>query len=174
MKRRTFVARANTFGFFGEWQGMNEKLTAGDICTREVIVAFRTTSLIEAAQLMREYHVGSLVVVDETGGLRHVVGMLTDRDIVTAVVAPALEPGALSVGDVMSAEPITAQDDDSVFDLLSTMRDKGLRRLPVVGREHELIGLVTLDDVLEIVAQELDLLVSAIGSGARLERKRRS
>ena len=167
------MAKANALGFLGKGETMNEKLTAGEICTRDVIVAFPTTSLIEAAQLMREYHVGSLVVVGETGGLRHIVGVLTDRDIVTAVVAPALEPSALIVGDVMSADPVTAQEDDSVIDLLRTMRDKGLRRLPVVGQRRELIGLVTLDDVLEIVAQELDLLVSAIGSGARRERKRR-
>ncbi|RIX69188.1 CBS domain-containing protein, partial [Acidovorax cavernicola] len=69
---------------------MSERLTAGEICTREVAIAYRHTDLVTAAQLMREHHVGALVVIDETQGLRTVAGVLTDRDIVISVVAPEL------------------------------------------------------------------------------------
>lgn len=71
---------------------MGEKLTTGEICTRSVTIAFRQTSLDEAARLMRENHVGCLVVVDEIADKRRVVGLLTDRDIVTAVVSADLPP----------------------------------------------------------------------------------
>jgi len=152
---------------------MGERLATGEICTRNVTIAFRATTLNGAAKLMRENHVGSLVVVDEVAGLRIVVGILTDRDIVTAVVASDLDPGALRVEDVMSTDLVTAREDDSLIDLVRTMRRKGVRRIPVVGGQGELVGVVTLDDVLDILAQELGLLVTAIDSEGKRERQMR-
>lgn len=149
---------------------MGERLTTGEICTRSVTIAFRLTPLDGAAQLMRENHVGCLVVVDETGGKRVVVGMLTDRDIVTAVVAADLAPSALRVEDVMTTDLVTTREDDSLIDLMRTMRRKGVRRMPVVGQQDELLGIVTLDDVLAILAEELNLLVAAIDSEGKRER----
>ena len=149
---------------------MGERLTTGEICTRNVTIAFRLTPLDGAAQLMRENHVGCLVVVDETGGKRVVVGMLTDRDIVTAVVAADLAPSALRVEDVMTTDLVTTREDDSLIDLMRIMRRKGVRRMPVVGQQDELLGIVTLDDVLAILAEELNLLVAAIDSEGKRER----
>lgn len=152
---------------------MDERLTAGEICTRIVTIAFRHTTLNGAARLMRENHVGCLVVVDEAGGLRTVVGVLTDRDIVTAVVASDLDPRALCVEDVMVTDLVTVREEDSLIDVMRTMRRKGVRRLPVVGRQNELMGVVALDDVLDILAQELSLLVAAIDSEGKRERQMR-
>lgn len=153
---------------------MGERLTTGEICTRSVSIAFRDTPLNGAARLMRENHVGCLVVVDDSAGQRIVVGMLTDRDIVTAVVASDLDPAALSAGEVMTTDLVTAREDDSLIDLMRTMRRKGVRRIPVVGGQGELVGLVTLDDVLAILAEELGLLVAAIDSEGQRERKMRA
>jgi CBS domain-containing protein len=153
--------------------GMGERLTVGEICTRSVTIAFRSTPLNGAARLMRENHVGSLVVVEETGGMRVVVGILTDRDIVTAVVAADLEPATLRTEDVMSTDLITAREDDSLIDLVRSMRRKGVRRVPVVGAQGELVGLATLDDVLDVLSQELSQLVGAIASEGKRERQMR-
>jgi CBS domain-containing protein len=152
---------------------MGERLTVGEICTRSVTIAFRSTPLNGAARLMRENHVGSLVVVEETGGMRVVVGILTDRDIVTAVVAADLEPATLRTEDVMSTDLITAREDDSLIDLVRSMRRKGVRRVPVVGAQGELVGLATLDDVLDVLSQELSLLVAAIDNEGKRERQMR-
>lgn len=152
---------------------MGERLTTGEICTRSVTIAFRGTSVQGAARLMRENHVGCLVVVEEEGGQRIVVGVLTDRDIVTAVVASDLEPRTLCVEDVMTTDLVTAREDDSLIDLMRAMRRKGVRRIPVVGGQGELIGIATLDDVLDILSQELSLLVAAIGSEGAREREMR-
>lgn len=152
---------------------MDERLTAGEICTRSVTIAFRQTTLNGAARLMRENHVGCLVVVDEAGGVRTVVGVLTDRDIVTAVVASDLDPRTLCVEDVMVTDLVTVREEDSLIDLMRTMRRKGVRRLPVVGRQNELMGVVALDDVLDILAQEFSLLVGAIDSEGKRERQMR-
>ena len=152
---------------------MGERFTTGEICTRNVTIAFKRTSLNEAARLMRENHVGCLVVVEETGGLRIVVGMLTDRDIVTGVVASDLNPAILLVEDVMTTDLVTAREDDSLIDLMRLMRRKGTRRVPVVGGQGELVGVVALDDLLDILAQEMSLLVAAIDSEGKRERKMR-
>ncbi len=152
---------------------MGERLTTGEICTRSVTIAFRTTPVDGAARLMRDNHVGCLVVVDEVQGQRIVVGMLTDRDIVTAVVAPGLDAAALRVDDVMTTDLITAREDDSLIDLMRSMRRKGVRRIPVVGGQDELIGVATLDDVLNVLSEELGLLVDAIDTEGKRERKMR-
>ena len=152
---------------------MGERLTTGEICTREVSYAERGMPLVEAARLMRENHVGCLVVVDEVAGLRKVVGVLTDRDIVVAVVARGVAPQTLSAGDVMSADPVSVREEDSLIDLMRTMRAKGVRRMPVVGARGELIGIATLDDVLSVLAEELGLLVAAIDHEGQRERQQR-
>lgn len=148
---------------------MGEKLTTGEICTRSVTMAFRQTPLDEAARLMRENHVGCLVVVDDMPDQRTVIGLLTDRDIVTAVVAADLAPSALRVEDVMTTDLVIAREEDSLIDLIRTMRSKGVRRVPVVGLQDELIGIVTFDDVLGILSEELDLLVATVGSEGQRE-----
>lgn len=151
-----------------------ERLTAGDICTRVVAIAFGSTAVTEAARVMREQHVGSLVVVDETKSGRVVVGMLTDRDIVTAIVAKEVDPSRLIVEDVMTADVVTAGEDDTVMDLLEMMRSKGIRRLPVTTPEGMLVGLMALDDLLEVVAEQLLAVVKAIGAEQARERKVRT
>jgi len=153
---------------------MAEKLNAGDICNRIVTFAERRMSLVEAAKLMREHHVGSLVVVDESGAGRLVVGMLTDRDIVTAVVAKAVDANKLRVEDVMNSDVVTAREQDSVMDVLGLMRRKGLRRIPITSPSGALLGLITLDDVLEIMAEQLRAMVQAIEAEQLRERKARA
>lgn len=152
---------------------MGERLNTGEICTRNVTVAFKDTTLPMAARLMRENHVGCLIVVEETGSQRTVVGLLTDRDIVTSVIAHGVDPATLNVGDVMNTNLVTAREDDSLIDLMRSMRQKGVRRIPVVGKQRELIGVVTLDDVLDILSQELGLLVAAIETEGKRERQMR-
>ncbi len=146
-------------------------LNAGEICSRIVVVAERASPLAAAARRMREQHVGCLLVVDVTDAGRVVVGMLTDRDIVTAVVAEELDARTLRVEDVMTADVVTAQETSSFADLLATMRRKGLRRLPVVDARGLLVGVVTLDDLLEVVAGQMRTIVQAIESGQRRERE---
>ncbi|MCI1192087.1 CBS domain-containing protein [Calidifontimicrobium sp. SYSU G02091] len=153
---------------------MGERLDAGAICTRLVTFAERAMPVNEAAQLMRSHHVGCLVVTDDTPAGRVPVGILTDRDIVTAVVAKDVDPRTLRVEDVMSADLVVVPEDASVIDLLRTMRSKGLRRLPVVDAQGLLAGLVTLDDLLGIIAEELRATVAAIeAEQARETRMRR-
>ncbi len=145
----------------------------GELCSRVVTIADRETSLTEAAELMRAHHVGSLVIVDETSEGRIPVGMLTDRDIVVAVVAGHADPGTLNAGEVMTADPVTVREDASVFDALQLMRRRGVRRVPVVSAAGILVGIVTVDDLLEVVAEQLNDIVRAIASEQAHEARNR-
>lgn len=139
-------------------------MNVGELCNREVIFAYRDTRLVEAARLMREHHVGSLVVVVDRLSERVPVGILTDRDIVVAVVAKELDPRTLTAGEVMSRELFSVREEDGIADALRLMRERGIRRLPVLTHSGALAGIVTIDDLLELVAEELGDFVRTVGS----------
>jgi CBS domain-containing protein len=148
-------------------------MTVGQICNRVVVYAFRNTPLPDAAKLMRENHIGSLVIVDESDRGRIPVGMLTDRDIAIAVVAQALDPRTLTAGEVMSGELVTANEQDDMLDTLQRMRRRGIRRVPVLTAAGALAGIVTLDDLLELVAEQLGDVVKAIATEQSREARTR-
>jgi CBS domain-containing protein len=137
-------------------------MNAGELCNREVVFAYRDTRLVEAARLMREHHVGSLVVVVDRLSERVPVGILTDRDIVVAVVAKELDPRTLVVGDVITGQLLTVREQDGIPDALRLMREKGVRRVPVITHSGALAGILTIDDLLELVAEELGDLARTI------------
>lgn len=137
-------------------------MNAGEICNREVVVAYRQMSLTQAAKLMRDHHVGSLVVVVDRLSERVPVGMLTDRDLTVAVIAKELDPRTLTVGEVMGTELFTVREQDSISEALRLMRERGVRRVPVLTRSGALAGLVTVDDLLDNVAEQLSDVVHAI------------
>lgn len=142
----------------------------GDICKRHVITTAATTPVTQVAKLMREAHVGCVVVIDTAS---RPVGMLTDRDIVVEIVAAGMEAASVRAGDVMTAHPTVADPADEASWALKVMRDRGVRRLPVVNAAGTLIGIIALDDLLESAAVGLSDLVQAIGTERLNEGQRR-
>ncbi len=150
-------------------------MAIGEICSRAVVFTRRGDSVLSAAILMREHHVGSLVVVDEAGARRVPVGLITDRDVAVGVVALGLDPEKASVGDVMSPEVICEHEDAGIAETVALMRQKGLRRLPVVDASGALVGLVAADDLLALLAEELSGLASMVArEESREQRQRRA
>jgi CBS domain-containing protein len=148
--------------------------TIGEICNREVVVADRDTTVAQAAQLMRHHHVGTLVVCDSVNGGRRVpVGVVTDRDIVVEVAAPGLDAATITVDDIMGGELVTARESEGVLQALQIMRYKGVRRLPVVGEDGQLVGIVAIDDLLEVLAEELADISKIIGRERSIEAANR-
>ena len=133
-------------------------MTVGKFCSREVIVAGKESSVAEIARLMRKHHVGDVVIVSRNGGRAKPVGILTDRDIVIELIACDVPLDSVTAGDIMSCELVTAGENDSIWDILQHMRAKGVRRVPVVGRGGDLVGILAADDLLELFAEELNLL----------------
>jgi len=127
----------------------------GDICTREVIYCGRDAGVLEVAQLMRNHHVGDLIVAETRNGRLQPLGIVTDRDLVVKVLAEAVVAEALTAGDLMTRELVTAGEAESVHVAIERMRADGVRRLPVVGADGALIGVLSADDVTEYLAEEL-------------------
>jgi CBS domain-containing protein len=149
-------------------------MAVGEICNREVVFAEKVLSVVDAAQLMRKHHVGDLVVVEEKDGRKHPVGIVTDRDIVVEVVAAEVNPDALKVGDIMSLEVATVHESEGLFEALRYMRDKGVRRMPVVDREGGLVGILTLDDLLSLLAEEMSELAKLVSHERQREATART
>lgn len=143
---------------------------------RDVVSIEPTRNVVAAAQLMREKHVGFLVVTEPGAPpeSRKVVGVLTDRDLVVAVMAREADPRALAVGDVMTRSPLLVGEDCPLDAALGFMRDAGIRRAPVVGQDGALSGVLSMDDVLERLAQQLTKIAGSISGGRRTERLVRS
>ena len=126
-------------------------MSAGSICSREVDTANYSETVLDAARRMRDRQVGALIVVDDMTP----VGILTDRDLTVRVLAAGLDPQATRVSEVMTPSPTTIREDDAIQAGVSYMRAGRFRRLPVVGHNGRLVGILAIDDVLELVAGEL-------------------
>lgn len=145
-------------------------MRVAEFCSREVIIIGKEETILDAARLMRKYHVGDVVVVEERMGKRFPVGILTDRDIVVDLIAHEIPFDAVSIEDVMSFELLTVREEDSLLDTINLMRDKGVRRLPVVDERGALTGIVTMDDMLELVTEQLAGLVKSVTREQQKER----
>lgn len=130
-------------------------MPVSEICNREVVIVERETTVHEAAKLMRQHHVGSVVVVEERKGVKVPVGIVTDRDLVVEIMAPDLVQMVITVGDIMGERLVTVKDSMGIYESIQYMRVEGVRRLPVVDGKNGLIGILALDDLLELLAEEL-------------------
>ncbi|MBZ5674962.1 MAG: CBS domain-containing protein [Acidobacteriia bacterium] len=144
-------------------------MPVGELCIRQVVVTPRKTSVVEAAKLMRQHHVGDIVVTDETNGRRTPVGIVTDRDIVLEVLAQELDATSLTVGDIMTGDLVTVRENEGAFQTIQLMRAKGARRVPVVDGQGVLVGIVSVDDFVELLAEELSQLAKLVAREQKLE-----
>ena len=148
-------------------------MSAGEYCNREVVVVSKSEPVSEAISLMRKHHVGDVVVIEETSQGQIPVGILTDRDIVLEILAEDVDLNTVSIGDVMSYELITVTENTTLIDTINLMRQKGVCRIPVVNDKGALEGLLSVDDLLELLAEQLDDIVALIGKEQETESKRR-
>ena len=147
----------------------------GDVCNRNVVCAERGTTLSAAANLMRQHHVGDVIVVDRADAERMPIGIITDRDIVVEAVAPGLDPKVMTLGDLLSwGQLVTAQESDSYGDTLHLMHAKGIRRMPVINAAGVLVGIVSIDDMLPRVASDLSELAELGQRGRQREMQART
>lgn len=142
----------------------------GELCTREVVYCERNAGVLEVAQLMRNHHVGDLVVGEKREGRLAPVGVVTDRDLVVKVLAEGVAPQTLTAGDLMTRIVVTAPESASVHEAIERMRAEGIRRLPVVGAGGVLVGLLAADDITEFLAEELTGVARIAPRQAALEK----
>ena len=131
-------------------------MPVGKICTRITHTVEPNESVRAAAERMTERDVGTLVAVDEEG---RPLGIVTDRDLVTRVLGENLDPATLTIGTVMSSPPVSVEEETPIESALSLMAERGVRRLVVVDGDGRLIGILSLDDAVELLVEE----VAAVG-----------
>lgn len=144
-------------------------MTAGEVCNRQVVFTRPGTEVVEAVALMKTNHVGDVVVVREPEGDRVPIGILTDRDVALAIDRLLRLP-QLRVVDVMSTDLVTAGERENLYDVLKKMQSHGIRRLPVVNDRGGLEGILTFDDIVELLSEELTDLAKLVAREQKRER----
>lgn len=148
-------------------------MTIGTVCNREVITVQRDATVLHAAKLMRQYHVGDVVVIENHKNKAVPVGIVTDRDIVIELVATELDCKVITVGDIVINKLITIKESAGVLEAIQLMASKGVRRLPVIDSGGSLIGIVTLDDMLLLLAREFGALSKLVAREQKNEITKR-
>jgi CBS domain-containing protein len=136
-----------------------------DFATSVVAVVEPETSALVVAKIMRQHHVGALVVVDAQAKT-HPVGIVTDRDLVLELMAEGLDPAVFTAGDIMTVDLVTATPNLDAMEAVQLMKQHRLRRLVLVDDEGRLVGIITMEDVLELLTRELADLTAGL-AGAR-------
>ena len=140
----------------------------------EQVAAMRRRRAVQEASVMRERHVGDLVVVAERHGRVRPIGIVTDRDIAVGVVSlPAETLDALSVGDLVVGDLVTVPERASVSQCVERMRAAAVRRLPVVDADGALVGILTLDDLVRVLARDMGALADLVSAQPRREAELR-
>jgi len=149
-------------------------MKVGQYCKRAVVAIASSADAAEAAKLMRAEHVGFLIVYREGDELQRPVGVLTDRDLVLGVMARDVDPHSVTVDDVMTRQPLIANESDEFGDMLQAMRMTGVRRVPVVDVRGALIGIRAIDDAIDVITGLMCDLAGSIKSEQRQEWRARA
>ncbi|HLW73684.1 MAG TPA: CBS domain-containing protein [Gammaproteobacteria bacterium] len=146
----------------------------GELCNRVVIYVHEDESVRRVTEIMRRYHVGNVVVTQFGDKEQRPVGMVTDRDVVVEVIAQGVDPDETTAGDIMSEKLLIVREDEEVMDVVEAMRKKGIRRVPVVDVGGSLVGVVALDDLLQLFASGLSAMADIVGTQRYQEARLRA
>jgi CBS domain-containing protein len=144
-------------------------MRVGEYCNREVVVVEEEKSVTEAAAIMRQYHVGDVVICKAKYGKQIPVGIITDRDIALEIVAKGTDPDSIRVGEAMSFDLTAVDEHDDLMHVIEVMRDKGIRRVPVIDVDEALVGILTVDDIVDLLSEVLVDLAHLVDRQKRRE-----
>lgn len=137
----------------------------GTLCKRSVVTVEQSASLQDAARLMRQHHVGALVVTAAPGPGARVLGVITDRDLVVEAMAQGADAARTPVEKLLGGQPVAVPDTTGISEAIAAMRRAGVRRLLVITPKRQLAGIVSIDDLLAACAVELQALADAVRQG---------
>ncbi|HEX3763226.1 MAG TPA: CBS domain-containing protein [Kofleriaceae bacterium] len=139
-------------------------MKAGELCVRSVVTATADESVVDVARRMAELRVGDLIVVERRPTDRpRPIGIVTDHDLVVRVLTRAdRAPATTTVAEVMQTELVTATEDEDVERIVSRMRDHAIRRIPIVDHCGRLQGMLSLDDVLGWMREQIEAVSKLI------------
>lgn len=148
-------------------------MRVGDYCKHGVVTVDTSADCVAIAKLMRDEHVGFLVVVQEGDPRRKPLGVVTDRDLVLQVCARDVDLRGVTAADVMSRDPLIAREGDDLNDLMQAMQMAGFRRVPVVNANGALTGIIAMDDAIDVIARLLCNICGSIRNEQSQERRLR-
>lgn len=148
-------------------------MSVGELCNRSVVVMRKDESARDAARLMRNHHVGDVVIVEDRQQEQVPVGIVTDRDLVIEIMAEDVDPDQFTVGDLIVYELVAVREEDELLDTLQRMRGAGVRRAPVINGAGGLEGILTVDDIVELLAEQTAGLAALVRREQQREQERR-
>ena len=149
-------------------------MNLGSICKRHLVTVDGASTLQQAAQLMREHHVGALVVIEADDAGQRVSGVVTDRDLAIEVLSRGGDGAHVAVGRIASGRLVGAPEEATLDEAVATMQASGVRRLLVHDADGHLVGLVSFDDLLPACLAPLSGLAEVIRKGLEREVAERS
>ena len=144
-----------------------------ELCTPDVASCTAEISALHAARLMRDHHVGDLVILDENSEDGTPIGIVTDRDIVVEVLARDRDPATVTLREIMRVPLVIARASEEVEQALERMRAHGVRRVPMLDDDGKLAGIVSLDDLLRRLAADAAALTEVIAREQDREHRAR-
>lgn len=135
-------------------------MTVEDMARSDVVTADPGTTTREISKLLGQENVGSVIITEEATP----VGIVTDRDLALEVIGEGKDSATITAEDVMTTDLFTVETDESIYDVLEGMRERGVRRVPVV-EDGDLAGIVTLDDFLVLLTSELENISGVVQAG---------
>lgn len=142
-----------------------------DLCERDIVTVSASASVREAAAAMRDQHVGALAITDPYRPDR-VIGVVTDRDLVLDLLATGRPAEAQAIGALCHTDLAGVPASASLDEAVRAMQCAAVRRLLVMGEGEEIVGLVSIDDLVHAVAGELDSLAGTLRTGVVREGSR--
>jgi len=142
-----------------------------DIIRKNLVTMPETGTIGEAAKLMNSNHVGAIIIVDEMNGVRKTpIGIVTDRDIVVSLAKKGKIDPKSPIKNIMTSNVVVCSPDDGIYETINLMKANGIRRIPVLNRQDHLVGIITSDDLLSLLGDEINSLSQVIQSGSDKEK----
>ena len=133
-----------------------------EICTPDTVFCAADRTALHAACLMRQHHVGDVILVEDTESDPSPIGVVTDRDIVVEVLGKELDPARVTLRLIMRTPVVIASMSEEVVQAVERMKSHGVRRIPVVDETSKLIGVLSLDDLLKQLAADAASLAEVV------------
>lgn len=127
------------------------------VCKTEVATIDKSATLKAVSEMMQKHHVGSLIVTEGFNGKKIPTGIITDRDIALALGSTP-KPQDIRVEQIMQSQPISVKANEGIFETIVKMRKHGIKRLPVVTEDGSLYGVISADDLLTLMGEEINNL----------------
>ncbi len=145
-------------------------MSVSKTCHRNVVYIDENAGITEVAEMMREKHVGSIIVVDQAG---KPIGIVTDRDLVVEILAEEVPPEKVVLKDIMTPDPVVINENEDIADALEKMSQKTVRRAPVVDKDGLLSGIISIDDILTRLGKEINDITRLINQSRIKESESR-